>query len=85
MRGADVTVASADPDATLPTLTAVACGDDCPRDGVDLLLPAEEEIDAMAYARSGALIVGTTLRGAPPEVGWTMDVEVCTEGHATTR
>ena len=77
-----VTVASANPDATLPTLTVVDCDGDCPRDGVSVLIPAEADANVLDYAAAGTLALTATIGGAPPPVAWALDIEVCAEGEA---
>ena len=84
VEAAHVTLASADPDVALPTVTIVACDGDCPA-AAELLLPSElGDMNALQYATSGPLAIGATIRGELPVVPWTMDVEVCAAGHATT-
>jgi hypothetical protein len=79
---ARVSVASADPDAALPTLTIVDCAGDCPRDGLDIVIPAEGDADPMDYVDAGSLALGATIGGDAPAVAWTLDVEVCVSGNA---
>lgn len=80
---AQILVASADPDAPLPTLELASCAGDCPADGVDLLFPAELDVDAVDYVDAGPLVVDATLDGELPTVAWTVDVEVCARGTAS--
>lgn len=81
---AHVVVASANPDSTLPSLTVADCAGDCPRDGIDLLLPAADGANVMDYVRAGHLVVDATFDGELPSVPWTLDITVCTRGVATT-
>jgi len=80
---ARVTLASGDPDSILPTVTVVDCAGDCPRDGIDLLFPSDADANALDYASSGTLVIGTTIGGELPTVDWTMDIEICTTGTAS--
>jgi hypothetical protein len=83
VESARVTVASADPAATLPAATMIHCAGDCPRDGADLLLPSDLEVDALDYAAAGPIRIATTLAGELPAVAWSLDIEVCARGQAT--
>jgi len=82
--GATVTVASGDPDAGLPAVTAVDCaGDGCARDGADLTIYAAGDVDAVPYLRSGSVAITIDATGRLPATAWTVDVEVCMAGSAS--
>ena len=78
---AHVTVASGDPDSTLPTLAVVDCDGDCLANGTTLSVPAGVHQDATAYARSGSVVVDLEVAGTLPDQAWTMDVDVCMQGR----
>jgi hypothetical protein len=80
---ARVTVASGDPDSSLPEVTAVDCsGDGCARDGADLSIFAASDVDAVPYLRSGSVAITIDASGQLPAESWTVDVDVCMAGSA---
>ena len=78
---ASVTVASGDPEATLPTLAIVECAGDCVPDGATLDIPAAVQHSAVEYVKTGSLVVEMDLRGQLPAEAWTADVDVCMTGR----
>lgn len=78
---ASVSVASGDPESTLPTMSIVDCDGDCLPDGTTLSLPAETQQSAIEYVKTGSLVVDLDLRGALPAEAWTADVDVCMTGR----
>jgi hypothetical protein len=76
-----VSVASGDPESTLPTMSIVDCDGDCLPDGTTLSLPAETQQSAIEYVKTGSLVVDLDLRGALPAEAWTADVDVCMSGR----
>lgn len=78
---AHVTIASGDPDSTLPTLLAYDCAGDCPVVGPELEVPAATDRGAADYVATGSLAVDVDVTGRLPDHAWTMDVSVCVSGH----
>jgi hypothetical protein len=78
---AEVSIASGDPASTLPTLSIVACDGDCLADGSALGIPAAVQHSAVAYVKTGSLVIDLDLRGQLPAQAWTADVDVCMTGH----
>lgn len=65
--------------------TLIACDGDCARDGLDLLLLAEDgALDPDDYA-DDTLAITATIHGELPTVAWTMAIETCAEATATGR
>ena len=78
---AQVTIASGDPESTLPTLDVVDCDGDCLANGTTLSVPAGAQQDATEYLRTGSLVVELDVAGELPQQEWTMDVDVCMSGR----
>jgi hypothetical protein len=79
---ASVTIASGDPNSTLPTTTPYACAD-CAGDGPTLDVTALAQLDAQPYIATGSLVVTIDLHGSAPAVAWTMDADVCMRAKAS--
>lgn len=77
---AHVSVASGNPDSTLPTMSIVECSGDCVSDGFTLDIPAGIQQSALEYVQSGSLVVDLDLRGTLPIEAWTADIDVCMTG-----
>ena len=77
---AHVTIASGDPDSTLPTLDAYDCDGDCNvDDGVALTAAARGDI--LDYVAASSLVGHAALVGKPPATAWTMAVTACMKGE----
>ncbi|MCX5746294.1 MAG: hypothetical protein NT062_27770 [Proteobacteria bacterium] len=74
---AHVTIASADPDSTLPTLEAYDCEGDCIADDGGLALSAMAQDNVLAYLASSGLAGHVTMTGQLPTTPWTMEATVC--------
>lgn len=82
--GAQVTVASGDPDAALPTVVAYQCADGgCLPEGAVLALPSDFQQDAVAYLRTGSIVAGLSVHGTLPTQAWSFDLDLCVEGSAS--
>lgn len=81
VEAARLSLASGDPDATLPTLAAYDCAGDCAVAGRTLTLPTAVERDVVDYLRGNAVVVGVAIDGELPAGRWTMDVDVCLRGR----
>ena len=79
---ASVSIASGDPASELPRRTIYACEGDCPTRDTMLTIPVADQQDALAYIRSGSLLIDVELQGELPTQAWSMDVEVCMRGAA---
>jgi len=77
---AHLTVASGDPESTLPTLAILDCDGDCLANGTTLEVPAAIQHDAVEYVRAESVVVGIDLVGELPTESWTMNVDVCLRG-----
>ena len=82
VQSAHVSVASGDPASTLPKLDVYACDGDCVVPDGGLELPAPSGSDALAYVKSGSLLVDLSVTGATPAQHFTVSVDVCMAGHA---
>jgi hypothetical protein len=78
---AHVAVSSGDPASTLPKLDVYQCDGDCVVDG-GLALPAPSGGDALAYVKTGSLLVDLSVAGSTPAQHFTVDVDVCMQGKA---
>jgi hypothetical protein len=77
---ARVSVASGDPESTLPTLQIVECDGDCVPDGTTIAIPAATQQSAIEYVKTGSLVLDLDLRGQLPAEAWTADIDVCMTG-----
>jgi hypothetical protein len=82
VQAADVSVTSGSADSTLPPFdfTCTNCGS--ATDELDVA-PVGSGADAEDYMKSGSLIITLDLTGMPPDVAWTMDIDVCVTGTAS--
>lgn len=84
VHGAQVTVASGDPDAALPTVVAYQCaGGGCLPEGAALAIPSDFQQDAVAYLRTGSIVAGLGVQGELPTQAWSFDLDLCVEGSAS--
>jgi hypothetical protein len=83
INSASVEIASNDPSSTLPTRAIYACDGNCPAKDNALLIPVQDQDDALEYIKSGSLSVALTASGNMPTEGWKMDVEICVAGRAS--
>jgi len=81
VHAAHVTIASGDPSSTLPTLDLFDCSGNCVANGQALELPAAVQQEAVEYVRGDSVIVGLDFDGQLPAQAWSMDVDVCLNGH----
>lgn len=81
---ASISLASGNPDSTLPTLDAFAC-DGCNAAGAIVDIAPTSDGDVAPYLETGSLVLDIDLSGTAPTVDWTMDVEVCASGSASYR
>jgi hypothetical protein len=79
VQDAHVTVASSDPDSTLPTVDVLHC-DSCGSESKKFDIQVATDVDAAAYVETGSIIVDLALSGHAPAVAWSMDVDVCMSG-----
>jgi len=77
---AHVTIASGDPESTVPTLAILDCDGDCLANGTTLEVPAAFQHEAVEYVQSESVVVGVDVVGVLPAESWTMDVDVCLRG-----
>jgi hypothetical protein len=76
---AALSIASADPRSTLPTLGIFSCRD-CANDTPTLDVTNPATAPVQDYIKSGSLVVTVDLAGTPPTADWTADVDVCMSG-----
>ncbi len=76
---AALSIASADPNSTLPTLGIFSCTD-CGNETPTLDVTDPTTTPVQDYIKSGSLIVTVDLAGTPPTADWTADVDVCMSG-----
>ena len=77
-----VVVSSGDASSTLPPLTMYDCDGDCVPEGAKLEIPAAVGNDAIAYLRTGSIVIDLDFQGTIPAASWTMDVDVCLSAKA---
>lgn len=82
VQDAHVTVASADPSSTLPTIDVLSC-DACGTETKTFDIAVPTNVDAAKYVETGSIIVDLALSGKPPAEAWSMDVDVCMSGALT--
>lgn len=82
VEGARLTIASGDPESTLPTLSLYECTGDCLAAGTTLALPGGQQNAVLDYVKSGSLAIGIDLAGPPPATDWVMEVDICLKGRA---
>ncbi len=80
---AHVAVSSGDPASTLPKLDVYSCDGDCVQPDGALELPAPADADALAYVKSGSLLVDLSVTGSTPAQHFTVDVDVCMSGKVS--
>jgi hypothetical protein len=80
---ASVEIASNDPESTLPTRVIYACDGDCPAEDNALVIPVQDQSDALEHLRSGSLSIALQVTGSLPTEAWTMDVEICVAAGAS--
>lgn len=80
---AAVQIASNNPDSTLPTRAIYSCASgSCPAKDNALVIPVQDQDDALEYVRSGSLSISLQATGNMPTEAWKMDVEICVAGRA---
>ncbi|HVV88604.1 MAG TPA: hypothetical protein VHE35_36420 [Kofleriaceae bacterium] len=77
VESASVEIASNNPDSTLPTRVVYACNGDCTSKDNALVIPAQDQSDALDYIRSGSLSIAVQATGSMPTEDWIMDAEIC--------
>jgi hypothetical protein len=80
VEAATLTIASGDPESTLPTLVVHECTGDCLASGTALELPATVQASAGDYLAGESIIVGVDFAGRAPAQDWTMDIDICVSG-----
>ena len=75
------TVASGDPESTLPTLVLFDCNGDCATVGSSLTVPAAFVEDALQYVKSESLVLDVKFSGEIPKTKFVLDLDVCMKGH----
>ncbi len=80
---ASVEIASNDPDSLLPTRLIYACDGDCPAKDNALVIPAQDQADALEYLRSGSLSIALHATGSMPTEAWKLDAEICVAAGAS--
>jgi len=79
---ADLSIASGDPNSTLPTLSIFDCTD-CASSTSTLDAGTATTTPAQDYVKSGSLVVTIALSGTPPAVAWTADIDICMTGNVS--
>jgi hypothetical protein len=77
---ATITVTSGDPESNLAPLT-YSCDGDCSVEGGVLAIQSLTTQNALAYLKSGSLLVEISIDGDLPAVDWTMDVDLHFRGQ----
>lgn len=81
---AELSLAAGAPDSTLARLVAYGCAGDCAGTERALVIPAGVQRDIVEYLRASEVILGVALEGTLPAEPWTMEVDVCMDGHVST-
>jgi len=76
---ADVSIASGDPNSTLPTLSVFDC-EGCGTSSPALDVDNAATVPVQDYVKTGSLVVTIALQGTPPANDWVADVDVCMSG-----
>jgi hypothetical protein len=82
VKHADLSIASGDPNSTLPTLSIFDC-DDCSTSASALDTDNATTSPVEDYIKSGSLVVTIALTGAPPANDWSVDVDICMTGNVS--
>ncbi len=77
----NVIVASGHPDATLPAIPFFTCDGDCAPVGTALAIPPAAQVNALAYIKTGSLLVEIEVDGALPTEDWTVDIDLTFKGQ----
>ena len=77
---ADVSIASGDPNSTLPTLSVFDC-EGCGNATSKLDVDNATTVPVQDYVKTGSLVVTIALQGTPPANDWVADVDVCMSGN----
>jgi hypothetical protein len=81
VNAAHIAVSSDDPSSPLPTLDVYDCDGNCVPAGDTLTVPSAVTSSAIAYVKSGSVLVDVVMIGQPPTAAWTMDLDVCFRGQ----
>jgi hypothetical protein len=77
---ADLSIASGDPNSTLPTVSVFTC-EGCGTSASALDVDNAATIPVQDYIKTGSLVVTIALQGTPPANDWIADVDVCMSGN----
>ena len=77
---AELSIASGDPNSTLPTLSVFDC-EGCGTSSPALDVDNATTVPVQDYIKTGSLVVTIALQGTPPENDWVADVDVCMSGN----
>jgi hypothetical protein len=77
---ADLSIASGDPNSTLPTVSVFDC-EGCGTSAAVLDVDNAATVPVQDYIKTGSLIVTIALQGTPPANDWIADVDVCMSGN----
>jgi hypothetical protein len=76
---ADLSIASGDPNSTLPTVSVFDC-EGCGTSAAALDVDNAATVPVQDYIKTGSLVVTIALEGTPPANDWVADVDVCMSG-----
>jgi len=76
---AELSIASGDPNSTLPTLSIFNC-DGCGNATTTLDVANATSSPAQDYMKTGSLVVTIDFTGTLPATDWTADVDICMTG-----
>ncbi|MFT3698973.1 MAG: hypothetical protein QM831_37855 [Kofleriaceae bacterium] len=79
---AALSIASGDPNSTLPTLEIFGCHD-CSTASTTLDVTDATTAPIQDYVKSGSLVVTIDVAGSPPATDWTVDVDICMSGKVS--
>jgi len=77
---AELSIASGDPESTLPTLSIFDC-EGCATTSTTLDVDNPTTTPVQDYIKTGSVIVTIELAGTAPATDWTADIDVCMTGN----
>lgn len=80
VKKAELSIASGDPDSTLPTLSVFGC-DNCSSASTTLDVDNPSTTPIQDYIKTGSVVVTIDLKGTPPANDWVADVDICMSGN----
>lgn len=77
----NVNVGSGDPASALPMAPFFTCEGNCAPIGDALTIPPTAQANALAYLKTGSLLVDVEVDGVLPVADWSVDIDLTFQGH----